>query len=53
MLLTEHDIDVVFGIADRVMVLKYGEVVAIGKPDEIRANKAVRELYLGEEVDHA
>ena len=52
MLLTEHDMDVVFGLADRVMVLNYGEVVAIGTPDEIRANTAVRELYLGEEVDH-
>jgi branched-chain amino acid transport system ATP-binding protein len=52
-LLTEHDMDVVWGLADRVMVLNYGELIAIGRPEEIRSNKAVRELYLGEELEHA
>jgi branched-chain amino acid transport system ATP-binding protein len=53
MLLTEHDMEVVFGLADMVLVLNYGERVAMGTPEEIRADKAVRELYLGEEIDHA
>jgi len=51
--LTEHDMDVVFGLADRIMVLNYGEVIAIGTPDEIRNNEMVRRVYLGEEMLHA
>jgi branched-chain amino acid transport system ATP-binding protein len=47
-LLTEHDMDVVFGLADRVMVLNYGETVTIDAPDAVRADPAVRKLYLGE-----
>lgn len=46
-LLTEHDMDVVFGLADRIMVLNYGEIVSVGKVEEIRADPKVRELYLG------
>ena len=47
-LFTEHDMDVVFGHADRVIVLADGELVAEGIPSAIRANVRVRELYLGD-----
>jgi len=48
-LLVEHDMDVVFSLADRVTVLVYGEHLATGTPDEIRHNEKVRAAYLGEE----
>ena len=48
--MTEHDMDVVFGLAQRIMVLNYGEVVASGTVDEVRANPKVREVYLGKEM---
>jgi branched-chain amino acid transport system ATP-binding protein len=47
--MVEHDMGVVFDLADRISVLVYGEVVATGTPEEIRANKAVQEAYLGTE----
>lgn len=50
-LLVEHDMDVVFSLADRVTVLVYGEAVATGTPGHIRANPTVREAYLGVEQD--
>jgi branched-chain amino acid transport system ATP-binding protein len=51
--LTEHDMDVIFGLAHRMMVLNYGEVVATGLPEEVRANPLVREIYLGQEMHRA
>lgn len=47
-LMIEHDMDAVFGFADRVSVLVRGELVATGSPTAIRANAAVRAAYLGE-----
>lgn len=47
-LLVEHDMDAVFSLADRISVLVYGEIIATGKPDEIRGNEAVRHAYLGD-----
>ena len=49
LLFTEHDMDVVFGHADRVIVLDRGRVIAEGPPDAIRANANVQAVYLGEE----
>ena len=50
LLIVEHDMQVVFSLADRITVLVYGEVLATGTPDEIRADRRVREAYLGEGV---
>lgn len=50
-LLVEHDMHVVFSLADRITVLVYGEAVASGTPDQIRANPVVRQAYLGDEGD--
>jgi branched-chain amino acid transport system ATP-binding protein len=46
-LFTEHDMDVVFTHADRVIVLSGGELIAEGKPQAVRADARVREVYLG------
>jgi branched-chain amino acid transport system ATP-binding protein len=50
LMIVEHDMSVVFGLADRISVLVYGEIVACGTPAEIRNNPRVREAYLGEET---
>ncbi len=47
-LFTEHDMDVVFGHADRIIVLDRGRIIAEGAPEAIRANAGVQAVYLGE-----
>ena len=47
LIMVEHDMGVVFGLADRISVLVYGEVIASGTQQEIQANPAVQEAYLG------
>ena len=49
MVLVEHDMDVVFALADRICVMVYGRVIATGAPDVIRVNPEVRRAYLGED----
>ena len=46
-LFTEHDMDIVFGHADRILVMNRGELIASGTPAEVRGNAVVREVYLG------
>jgi branched-chain amino acid transport system ATP-binding protein len=46
-LIIEHDMDVVFSLADRITVLHYGEVLSEGTPDAVRADARVYEVYLG------
>ncbi len=50
LLIVEHDMDVIFKLADRISVLVYGQVVATGTPEEIRRDQGVREAYLGEQA---
>jgi branched-chain amino acid transport system ATP-binding protein len=47
LVMVEHDMSVVFGLADRISVVVYGEVIASGPPEEIRGDARVREAYLG------
>ena len=53
LVMVEHDMSVVFDLADRISVLVYGQVIASGTPAEIRNNDAVREAYLGQPVEAA
>ena len=50
LLTVEHDMGVVFGLADRIAVVVYGEVLAFDTPAEVRANQRVQEAYLGSHV---
>ncbi len=50
LVMVEHDMSVVFGLADRISVLVYGEVIATDVPAKIRGNAAVQEAYLGTAV---
>ncbi len=50
LIMVEHDMSVVFGLADRISVLVYGKIIASGPPAEIRVNDKVREAYLGQEA---
>jgi branched-chain amino acid transport system ATP-binding protein len=48
--IVEHDMDIVFSLSDRIIVLHRGQILADGKPDEIQQNEDVRKVYLGEEI---
>ena len=51
LLMVEHDMSVVFGLADRISVLVYGQIIATGTPAEIRADARVKEAYLGRQAE--
>jgi branched-chain amino acid transport system ATP-binding protein len=51
-LLVEHDMKLVMGISDRIVVLNFGKKIAEGSPDEIKRNKDVITAYIGEKRDH-
>jgi branched-chain amino acid transport system ATP-binding protein len=48
LLFTEHDMEVVFSIAEKITVLHQGRVIADGTPAEVRRDESVRRVYLGE-----
>ncbi|MES2364171.1 MAG: ABC transporter ATP-binding protein [Pseudomonadota bacterium] len=50
LLTVEHDMGVVFGLADKIAVVVYGEVIAFDKPEAVRADQRVQEAYLGSSV---
>lgn len=52
-IMTEHDMGVIFGLADRIMVMNQGRKIAEGCIDDIRADPVVRDVYLGKEAHHA
>lgn len=49
-LIIEHDMDVIFSLADKISVLHYGQIIAEGTPPEIKNNKQVQEIYLGQDA---
>ena len=49
-IIVEHDMDIVFSLSDRIVVLHHGDIIADGTTDEIKRSRQVREVYLGEEV---
>ena len=50
-MVTEHDMDVVFSIASRILVLDQGKIIANGSPEEVRRSERVQTAYLGEEME--
>ena len=48
LIMVEHDMNIIFDVADRISVLVYGEIIATDEPTKIRANSKVQEAYLGE-----
>ena len=50
LVIVEHDMGVVFDLAETISVLVYGQIIATGTPAEIRANRSVKEAYLGVEA---
>jgi len=53
LLTVEHDMGVVFGLADKIAVVVYGEIIAFDRPEAVRANQRVQEAYLGSHVADA
>jgi branched-chain amino acid transport system ATP-binding protein len=47
-IMVEHDMGVVMDIADRIVVLDWGAIIAVGPPEEVKANPVVIKAYLGE-----
>jgi branched-chain amino acid transport system ATP-binding protein len=53
LLTVEHDMGVVFNLADKIAVVVYGEIIAFDTPENVRANQKVQEAYLGSSVAEA
>jgi len=49
-IIVEHDMDIVFSLSERIVVMNRGEILADGEPEQIRENREVRKIYLGEEA---
>lgn len=50
-IIVDHDMDLVFGLANRIIVLHYGQIIAEGRPEDIQTNPKVREVYMGMEEE--
>jgi branched-chain amino acid transport system ATP-binding protein len=50
-IIVDHDMDLVFGLANRIIVLHYGQIIAEGTPEEIQADPKVKEVYMGIDED--